>query len=165
MTYSTLYVKNGLRLAPPSTISLWGCKDSTRPTQLTMARLQLPLHHLVTLRLHLLQGTRLHLRQMVNPRRLLVAQPQPPVPQDRLAQLTTWHTGGPLILSSPIYQLTTSPGLRMGTTSILKHSSNGMRKRWLRAEAKVLLELPLPVLLNCTRPWSPAIDHHTDMPM
>src|SRR5258706_2942185 len=96
MTYSTLYVKNGLKLAPPSTISQWGCKDSTRPpTQLTMARLRLPLHHLVTLHLHHLQGTRLHLHQMVNPRRLLVAQPQPlaAVPQDRLALLTTWHTG------------------------------------------------------------------------
>ena len=70
-----------------------------------------------------------------------------------------------LIPSIPIYQLTTSPGLPMDTTSTLMHSSNGMRKRWLRAEAKVLLELPLPALLNCTRPWSPVIGHHTDMPM
>ena len=153
MTYSTLYAKNGLRLTPLSTISRWGCKDSMRPTQLTMARLQLPLLRLVTLHLHHHQGTHLHRHQMVNLPRLLVPQPQPlaVLPQDRLVQLTTWPIGGFLTPSSLIYKLTTSSGLPMGTISTLKLSSNGMRKRWLRAEARVLLEPPLQVLRDCKR--------------
>jgi len=163
MTYSTSYAKNGLRLTPLSTISRWECKDSTRPTQLTMARLQLPLLRLVTLHLHHHQGTHLHHPQMANLRRLLVPQPQPPaaLPQDRLVQLTTWPIGGSYTPSSLIYQLTTSPGPPMGMMSTLTRSSNGMRKRWVRAEARVLLELPLPVLRNCKRPWSSAIVYHS----
>jgi len=54
----------------------------------------------------------------------------------------------------------------MGTTLTLTRSSNGMRKRWLRMEARLLQELPLPVLRNCKRPWLPAyLSTMTDMPM
>ena len=70
-----------------------------------------------------------------------------------------------MIPSNSIYQLIVAPGLRMGTTSTLKRSSSGMRKRWLPVEPRVLQVLPLPALRNCKQLWSSILSAISDVPI